>query len=274
MAFQWNQVFKTLSRFSIQLLLLGFFIFFFGEPAVRQYIDKKVLVVRTRQNSKGTPAPAVTMVVRNLSSNIGWKEEGQLGSAGFVQKLCKDANTTDTFTSCIHKNTYNFSEIIKSVKIGSNDFNSSRKVKGANWKEDFTHIYAGRAYTIDHPVNLKVNSPSDNALYIALANFGLTYEIYIHDQDFFYITRNPESGHPNIRLWIDLARKGSIMYSIAVTEVEESNVPDDPCNEDPKYNFRRCLKESFLRKVGCKTKWDEGTLDEGLPLCATQEHFM
>ena len=72
---------------------------------------------------------------------------------------------------------------------------------------------------------------------------------------------------------MDIARKGGFICPLALTEVAELNVPDDPCNEDPKYNFRKCLKESFLRKVGCKTEWDAGILED-LPLCATQEQFM
>ena len=63
------------------------------------------------------------------------------------------------------------------------------------------------------------------------------------------------------------------MYPVALTEVQELDVPNDPCNADPKYNFRKCLKESFLRKVGCKTEWDDGKLED-LPLCASQEQFM
>ena len=272
MAFQCIQVFQTLLKLSVQFLLLGLFVYFFGEPAVSKYLDKKVLVVKSRQNTKGTTAPAVTIVVWDNETQCGWKEKGPFGCVGSVQELCNEANNTETITGCIQKNTYNLSEIIKSVKIASNDFYGSREVKSPTWKEDFTHIYAGRIYTIDHPVKLKVYSPSENALHIELATFGPEYEIYIHDPAFFYITRNSESGHPNIWMRIDIKRKGGFMHPIALTQVEELNVPEDPCIEDPNYNFRKCLKESFLRKIGCKTKWDDGILED-LPLCASQQQF-
>ena len=130
-----------------------------------------------------------------------------------------------------------------------------------------------RIYTLDYNFKLKAYSASESALKISLyTSINSVYEIYIHDPAFFYITRNQESGHPNLWIPVDLERKGSILWSVALTEVVESNVPEDPCNEDPKYNFKKCLKESFLREVGCKTEWDAGIL-ENLPLCATQEQF-
>ena len=274
MALQCKDVFQTLLRFSIQLLLLGLFVYFSGEPAIRQYLDKKVLVVKSRRDSKGTPAPAVTIVALNEETQSGWKEKGQFGSAGFVQTLCSDANTTNSFANCIQQKTYNKSELIRKVRIGSTFYNSPSEIGDQNWKEDFTHIYAGRIYTFDYDFKLKASSVSESALKISLyTNVKYEYEIYIHDPSFFYITRNEESGHPNLRIPINLERKGSFMFSIALTEVAELNVPDDPCNEDPNYNFRKCMKESFLRKVGCKTNWDGGILED-LPRCVTQEQFL
>ena len=62
------------------------------------------------------------------------------------------------------------------------------------------------------------------------------------------------------------------IYAFALTEVDEFNVPHDPCNEDPDYNFRKCLKESFTMRIGCRTKWDD-VQHKDLPLCATMKEF-
>ena len=102
-----------------QCLLFCFFLYIFGVPAVQKFLDKKVLVVKSRRDTKGTPAPAVTIVVRNDETNSGWEAKGQLGSVGFVQTLCSNANTTNAFANCIQKNTYNKSELIRNVRIGS-----------------------------------------------------------------------------------------------------------------------------------------------------------
>ena len=36
--------------------------------------------------------------------------------------------------------------------------------------------------------------------------------------------------------------------SFALTDVEELDVPDDPCIDDPHYNYRECIKDSFATK--------------------------
>ena len=95
--------------------------------------------------------------------------------------------------------------------------------------------------------------------------------MFIHDPSFFYVTRNPDSAHPGIHKKVD-PKELPYMYPITLTEVEELNVPDDPCNEDPDYNYRECIKESFSRRVGCRTKWDDIQLKD-LPLCENHEQF-
>ena len=63
-----------------------------------------------------------------------------------------------------------------------------------------------------------------------------------------------------------------IYYPFALTEVEEMDVPHDPCNDNPDYNFRACVKESFAKKIGCKTKWDYFE-NNNLQPCTTIQQF-
>ena len=90
----------------------GLFLHFFGYPAVKKYQEKKVLVVTSRRETEGTPAPAVTIVAIRRKTRTGWKKDGW---ARFVETFCKDANTAKTIVSCIEQETYNLSEILKSV---------------------------------------------------------------------------------------------------------------------------------------------------------------
>ena len=48
-------------RLVVQLLLFGMFLYLFGEPAVRRYLDKKVMVVTSRRESGGSPAQSCKM---------------------------------------------------------------------------------------------------------------------------------------------------------------------------------------------------------------------
>ena len=49
----------------------------------------------------------------------------------------------------------------------------------------------------------------------------------------------------------------------------EMNVPDDPCIEDPDYNYKEWIKESVSKRVGCRTKWDNNIF----PLCTSVKDF-
>ena len=224
-------------------------------------------MVTTRRETKGIQAPSLTFVVSNSKTKTGWKNGGW---AGFVQTLCKDANTTETIVSCIEQETYNLSDITESGAIIKSY--SYEEVKDPNWTEDFTHTYAGRTYTLDPSMKLRAYSGSwfKSQLSIGL-KASLNYEIYIHDPTFFYVTRNPKPGHPSFRDYVN-SEKLPYVYAFSLTEVKEINVPDDPCNEDSEYNFRKCIKESFSRRVGCRTKWDN-LQNNDLPLCASIKQF-
>ena len=123
MVSHWKGVFHTILRLIIQLWLLGLFLYIFGYPAVKKYQEKKVLVVSYRRDTKGTEAPAVTIVVNRKDTNTGWKRKAW---AGFVQTLCNDANTTKTIVSCIEQQTYNLSEITTKVTLGKSSFTKKK----------------------------------------------------------------------------------------------------------------------------------------------------
>ena len=100
---------------------------------------------------------------------------------------------------------------------------------------------------------------------------NLFYDIFIHDPKYFYVSRNPDPGHPSVRKHVN-PEMLPYAYPFSLTEVEELNLPNDPCNEDPEYNFNACVKETFSKRAGCKTKWDDGRLKD-LPLCTEMSQF-
>ena len=253
----------------MQLLLFGMFLYLFGKPAVERYLDKKVIVVTSRREGGGTPAPALTIVVRRTDTGTGWKKE-TFQTKLFVESLCGDTDKNKSITDCFEENTFDLSEISQSVNLGLPVPGvSSNGVKDA-WIEDFTYSFMGRTYTLNITKNLRYDSLADSLLRIGLEP-NLTYDIFIHDPKYFYATRNPESEAPSVRKAVDPA-KLSYYYSFALTEVEELDVPKDRCNNDPDYNFRTCVKESFSGKAGCKTKWDKFGHNNLQP-CTTIQQF-
>ena len=45
-------------------------------------------------------------------------------------------------------------------------------------------------------------------------------------------------------------------YKIVAIQHIEKNVHGDPCVEDDQYSFTTCVKESLVKKVGCRPSWD------------------
>ena len=87
----------------------------------------------------------------------------------------------------------------------------------------------------------------------------------------FYISKTPVNGPPSVHKTVD-PHMSPYYYQIVLTEANELNVPNDPCNEDPDYNFNACVKESFSRRVGCRTKWDDIGLTDRPP-CTKMSQF-
>ena len=69
-------------------------------------------------------------------------------------------------------------------------------------------------------------------LFVALNSYF--YEVFVHDPRFFTLNWIPVA-FPALSRWNNF---DSHYYSLLLTEVEELNLPQDPCNEDEKYNFQ------------------------------------
>ena len=132
---------------------------------------------------------------------------------------------------------------------------------------------AGRTYTLNITEKIRVgHSMSTNPLRIVLEKKeNLHYDIFIHDPKYFYVSRNPNPGHPSVRKHVN-PEMLPYAYPFTLTEVEELNVPDDPCNPDPSFNYRDCISESISKKVGCSVKWGK-SLTKDLPLCGSLAQF-
>ena len=269
---------QTISKLILQVLLFALFLRIFGLPAVERYLDKKVIVVTSVEKAESIPIPAITIAVKSAANGNGWRKHG--GVQKVVRKFCKKAKTIDTLVACIERNTYNLSEISSGMKMGvgaitGKIFANKSEVKDQNWIEDYTHTYFGRIYTLDHSVQLKSTSYlKGDSIRIDLRNQSdeehYRYELYFHDPKYFYLNLNSEPGFPRVRkeVYPELL---PYYYPIALTEVVElPYMPNDPCNEDPDYNFKECIKEYKIKKVGCRTKWD----NTNYPLCTRMKDFV
>ena len=61
-------------------------------------------------------------------------------------------------------------------------------------------------------------------------------------------------------------------YQFSLTEHEELNTPEDPCNEDKNYIYGSCIKQFITDKVGCRSRWDEWS-NNNVDYCTTTEQY-
>ena len=132
--------------------------------------------------------------------------------------------------------------------------------------EDFTSGYVGKHHTINLSQRLNPDISGKTMMYIAL-NPKLYYRLFIHEKNFFLINFSP-MDFPILYRKVQTSLTPSLYYRLALTEVEELDLPEDPCNTDPDYNFQACIKESLSSQVGCRTKWD-CCIHKYMPICQT-----
>ena len=268
MASSWRSVLHHNNlKLLLQLLLLGLFLHIFGLPAMQRYQAKEVLLVTSLRDTDGLEAPAVTIVVSRNETLTGWKSNNGFKYYNWVEHLCKNyLSENQSIVACIEEKTFNLSEISKKVTLGIGRRSRPAEV---NWTEDFTHSSTGRQYTLKIDKRLSVGKLT-HLIRIRLQP-NLVYSIFFHDEKYFYISRNPVSGPPSVQKIVD-PQKLPYYYQIGLTEVKELNLPNDPCNEDPDYSFNACIKESFTKTAGCRTKWDHIGLKD-LPICTEMSQF-
>ena len=68
------QVFVKGSRVLLQVALIFIFLYFFGVPAIKQFLASEVMVVNTLRNTGGKiAAPSITINARNPNTLRGWR---------------------------------------------------------------------------------------------------------------------------------------------------------------------------------------------------------
>ena len=121
---------------------------------------------------------------------------------------------------------------------------------GQNWWEGaqkhFRGPGAGRIFTL-RLAGLKIG-PNDAETQFFLFLAPTFVNVMLHDPDFFILNDNPY-GLPTVTRVFDAATMYSHYHRIALTEIEELDLPTDPCNNDQSYNFNSCVRRSLARQV-------------------------
>ena len=218
------------AKLLFQLILLATFLQFFGFPAIERYRKKEVMVVEQRRDTDGMPFPAITITV----------------GTQLEPKLCYELDD-GSIERCITNKSLNSSDLLKGVLIGSNgvSFNLTEDLL----TEDSTQYWNGKYYTLTLPALTIGPNAEEDLVYILLSpQKKFHYQIFVHDPKFFIFSDNPIAFPMEQRIFKTGTSNGT-RYRLNLIQMNELNVPSDPCNTDPNFNFRECVKESVSQKV-------------------------
>ena len=216
----------------LQLILLAIFLQFFGLPAIERYRKKEVLVVEKKLDTDGIPFPAVTITAG------GQKEP---------ERCYELDDGAPSIEKCLKNNSPNSSDLLKGVLLGF-DKRVSFNLTEDLLTEDSTQHWQGRYYTLTLPLTIGPDYAED-FVHLLLSQIEFHYQIFLHDPKFFIFSDNPIALPMEQRLFRSTKPKNSRCYRLNLIQMKELNVPSDPCNNDPDFNFRACVKESVSRKV-------------------------
>ena len=214
-----------------QLILFAIFLHFFGLPAIERYRKMEVMVVEKKRDTNGIPFPAVTI------------------SAGAQQepKRCYELND-GSMERCITNNSLNSSDLLKGVLLGIND-KVSLNLTDDLLTEDSTLQWNGRYYTLTLPLLTITPDNEEHFVHLLLTRqINLYYQIFVHDPKFFIFSDNPIAFPMEHRLF-NTGSSSSSLYRLNLIQMNELDVPSDPCNTDPGFDFRACVKKSVSEKV-------------------------
>ena len=252
------------SKGIVQVVLFVIFLIFFGRPSLERYLAQDIMVVQSSQEDEaGVAAPGLTLCPGNTSNNItdgGWRQmRPQPHLLTFTEAQCSGFN--GSVEECIEERTYSQEEVVARSHMGS----ILRHNLSDSWSAGFTNGYSGRCYTLKLHQNMRDNDSVSQTLELFF-DTDLTYTLYLHDPMFYTPGFNPTT-FPGKIMRFNVEDK-SVLLRFVLTKHQKLSTPQRPCSQDTLYNFNACVKESFSREAGCRSKWDQ-TTNRSLPTCTS-----
>ena len=246
-------MFLAFLKVSFILSLVGIFLVLFGIPSLEQYLNQGIFVeISTDTSPDGlVNAPAVTLCPENPDTAVGWKSGSNVSLAvkSVYDTACSRLNG-EKLINCVNNFTYSLDEIMV----------SKLKNKKDNVSSDITWAHHGMCHTFMKSDRIGSQTTTTHRDYPRF-NSKLKYQVFIHDPDFFFPTRNPKA-HPGFFVSLPKSEEASnLMYiqNMEIIEHRNINLKKNPCIENPEYSFSACLKDAVIRSVGCRLPWSSTT---------------
>ena len=171
------------SRLVLQMTLIFIFLYFFGEPAIKRFLAREVMVVKTLRNTGGKiAAPSITINALNPKTNRGWKGDDK-DSEKYVE-ACLQKSDSET---CVDNETYGQSDVFNDVLLGYHQRLSLMNLTNL-WRKDYLRTPQGSIFTFNFPLSVGPSLYNDRLIFEL--SYALQYRFYIHDPKYFVITWN------------------------------------------------------------------------------------
>ena len=109
----------------------------------------------------------------------------------------------------------------------------------------------GKFYTFKPPESITLDQHYCMTI-VLVRNF--TYTVFVHDEKFFSWNANPLG--PPVNYWaFDGSSQRNQYQELTLTKHKKLNRNQRPCNEDPSYSFRNCIRESLSKQVNSCKIW-------------------
>ena len=159
-------------------------------------------------------------MARNSKVLSGWKGSSN-GWSGNSTNWCQNLKEGQSVVECIEEHTYSCSDVLKDVLWG---YNPKHSIKHDGLiREDFTMMWQGRFFSLDPQRTMVSDDDGINGTRLSLVlGSGLTFQIFIHDPDFFELNYKPI--FPGIMKTINPETDFNHLYNLVLTEVRELKV--------------------------------------------------
>ena len=240
---------KFVVKIFLQIMLLVMFLKLFGIPSIEKYLENKVLVLVSRNETEGIPAPAVTICGYSQTQG-SWKTHSSL------QQVLAACNHTADLFACVQSKAWDLDSLVFEAFRG---FDLKKNLMNSNfWSEEF-YKEEKSCYTFKIDLKIRTHYKTDQIFFHL--NTSLQYMFFIHSPSYFIQNYNP-LGLPMNEVKVLTERDCNKYLTVSLTKYQELNTVDDPCENAPTYSFTSCVEDSLAKQVGC-----------GLSRCKTARQY-
>ena len=194
------------------------------------------------------------------NSSLGWKKGGKFQP----EESCYAKKSFEDLTKCVKNNQFTLNDTILSVSVHKKGV---FKTEYPSWKSSMASTALGVCHTLVYKKLLSTTQYLHIGLKQGSAYEPSSYKIYLHDPTFF-LHKSDNYFLP----FVFLDKPKGENYKIVTSQNARMNRPGKfSCNQDPSYNFNKCVSNNLATQIGCMFPWAAEHTNKEFQICNTTE---